>query len=219
MKKLFLIFVCTLISLCGYAQNVNVGCSIWRRDVKTLTDLNPVELNTLLGSKPLQTTVGELISIGQPDPLTNNAKWENEPRYGSEKKLVRVRAIIVACGKEANDHDYHIVIANPDDPNETMVSEIPDPDCADVAEHALLRERYRALRDWFDENITTPTSKIQALETSVEVEIIGVPFWDGKHPGNVNGAAPNFRELHPILNFVKDGVFAVKQAEPRSEPR
>ncbi len=209
MKKLFLILSYALFCFCSYGQNENVGCSIWRRDVKTLTDLNPEDLNTLLDCKPLRTTVNELISIGQPEPLTNNAKWENEPRYGSEKKPVRVRVMIVACGKEANDHDYHIVIANPDDLSETMVSEIPAPDCADVAEHAALRERYRELREWFDENITKPTSKIKELETPIEVDVIGVPFWDGKHPGNVNGAAPNFRELHPILNFVKDGVYAI----------
>lgn len=209
MQKVFLFFITLVFWVTGYGQNVNEGCGVWRRDVKILADLGPEELNALLHGKPVMTTVSELVSIEQPEPLTNNAKWENVPRYASEKRLERVRVKIVACGRETDDHDYHIVIANPDDLNQTMVSEIPDPDCPDVAGNAVLSARYRALREWFDENITRPASKIKPLETPVEVDIIGVPFWDGRHPGSVNGAAPNFRELHPVLNFVKDGVYAI----------
>ena len=209
MKKSLVLFIAVIFSFTTHGQNVNTGCSIWRRDVKILSDLSPQELNALLSATPQPTTLTELITPDPPDPLTNSPKWKNQPRYDSEKVLKRVTVKIVACGKEANDHDYHIVIANPADPTQTMVSEIPDPDCPDVASNAILSARYKALRDWFDTNVIRPASTIKPLETPVDVDIIGVPFWDGKHPGNVNGAAPNFHELHPILNFIKDGIYAV----------
>lgn len=177
--------------------------------MKTLTDLSPADLKALLRSAPVVVTVADLIRPNPPDPLTNGAKWENQRRYPSETKLNRVSVKIIACGVESNDHDYHIVIENPADPTQTMVSELPDPACPDVANNSILRARYKALREWFDTNIKTPTGSIEVLPAPFMVDIIGVPFWDGKHPGNVHGAAANFHEIHPILNFVKNGVFAI----------
>jgi hypothetical protein len=203
--KYTLYLLLIFLTLHSYAQNTNQGCSIWRRDVKTLADLTQMQIDNLLNAKPKATTVEELNSEellidGTPTQLSNGAKWENVKRQSSENYTVRIIARIVACGKEENDKDYHIVLQDMNT-NMQMVAEIPDPDCPDITNESL-KKRFQALRTWFNNNIETPANEIKELPAPIIVTIVGIPFWDGKHGEGVHGAALNFREIHPILKFV-----------------
>jgi len=207
------ILLLLLCNACSNAQNVNAGCSIWRRDVKTLQDISSSSVSALLNTSPKTRTVAamnkETLTIeGVPTQLTNGRQWENVIRQPSEKELISVHAKVIECGKEGNDHDYHIVLQDIQT-NEVMVAEIPSPDCTDVT-NPVLRKRYAALRDWFDANVQKPTSKVLPLPQPIIVTVIGVPFWDGKHPGEVHGAAANFREIHPVLDFIAGGHHAIQ---------
>jgi hypothetical protein len=99
-----------------------------------------------------------------------------------ELRLYRVHAIVRQTFPES-DGDWHVVIADPDDIGETLVTEIPDSSCAlgsgHEAEYAAAR---RALR---------------AVPRGALVELDGVGFFDYLH--GQRGMAPNGFELHPVV--------------------
>ncbi len=99
-------------------------CGSWRWSVKTLSDPKASKVNF----NPVGRTV-QLHALNPPDNLKTST-----PRTAPiETQVFRVRARLMEYTREA-DHDFHIVVAAPNDSSKTMVAEVVDPACPG-AEH------------------------------------------------------------------------------------
>lgn len=155
-------------------------CGTERWSVKTLTDAD----HNKVDFAPKEATVGWLVSQERPAQLP--ADWRVGP---IETQTYKVRARLMGYKLE-EDEDFHIVIADVEDPSETMIAEIPSPDCAGACAsgHA---EEFRKAR-----------AVIMGLPDQVHgvgVVVTGVGFFDFLH--GQTGAAPNGIELHPVLKI------------------
>ena len=156
-------------------NSLGVQCGFERWPVKVLTDKD----RALVDFKPADTTVTAL----------NNLKRHNTHPYDrrakdEELRVYRVRARLVEMHDEA-DSDLHLVIAEPDQPDVTMIAEIPAPFCALGSGHESDYETARA------------DARGTALGSLIEIE--GVGFFDTIH--GQTGVARNGFELHPVLRI------------------
>jgi hypothetical protein len=185
---LFIMFVLAISSL--FAQDTECH-GLFRWEVKTLTDPGGSELlkTGLTGS-----TVSQLLAVQPPKHFfIFSAKDAALPRYESEKQVVRIRAFVVSV-KTERDRDLHIILKSPDS-DETMIGEIPDPDCAIFDSLPELKMQYKAARV----QLKLVREQLEAIRQPVLVEITGVPFWDARHWW-LRGCAKNGREIHPVLS-------------------
>src|SRR5438046_6834623 len=106
-----------------------------------------------------------------------------------ETQTYKVRARLISYKLE-QDGDFHIVIADVEDPGKTMIAEIPSPDCAGACASAHVEEFRRA---------RAVIMEISNQASSVSVVVTGVGFFDFLH--GQTGAAPNGIELHPVLKI------------------
>lgn len=200
MKKLLLLFAILIgIPVTGHCQ-----CGVWRRDVKILADPG---YTAILNSTPSGTTIDALNATIPARQLHINMTDGRIPRMQDEKKLVIIKAIIVKYKLESNDNDIHIVLKSPNS-NQTLVAEIPDPNCADVSSHPTLKTKYSHVRQWFIDNVAQGhlTTSFKLPAGIKKVKVIGVPFWDADHAegSHPDGAGPHFREIHPVVDMVPD---------------
>lgn len=156
------------------AQGVTCGSERW--NVKVLRD---ADASTVV-REPEATSIGALIGI---------PKEQDRPQDGRtsfERRVFRVRGILVEQRPVQADGDVHLVLGDPADRTRVLVAEIPDSACAVGSRFASdFAEARRALI---------------SLPVGIEVEVEGVAFWDDDH-GQL-GAAPNDIELHPVLRIV-----------------
>lgn len=163
-------------------------CGIERWDVKTLTDSLAFKVNfsdTVISSVRKQTML-QAIAPGRHNRRMNRV----------EMRFYRIKAWLVGMVLE-KDRDYHLVLKDLST-DSTMVIEIPDPDCAEVAATPWA-DQYRAARTWLVENIRKPTTKYKELPAPVKVVIHGVGFYDRLH--GQHGMAWNGREIHPVMSI------------------
>ena len=156
-----------------------VYCGTERWPIKTLSDAD----HNKVDFTPKEATVGWLISQERLSPSPP------DQRIGPiETQTYKVRARLITYKLE-EDGDFHIVIADVEDPSKTMIAEIPSPDCAGACAsgHA---EEFRKAR-----------AVIMGLSDQVPsvVVVTGVGFFDFLH--GQTGAAPNGIELHPVLKI------------------
>ena len=121
--------------------------------------------------------------------LTGMPKETDRPQNGRsslERRVFRVRGIILEQRPIQADGDVHLVLGDPADTTRFLVAEIPDSACA-------VGSRYAS--DFAEARRT-----FAGMPVGVEVEVEGVAFWDDDH-GQL-GAAPNGIELHPVLKIV-----------------
>ncbi|MBL0178822.1 MAG: hypothetical protein IPP98_06795 [Gemmatimonadetes bacterium] len=121
--------------------------------------------------------------------LTGMPKETDRPQNGRaslERRVFRVRGIILEQRPIQADGDVHLVLGDPADTTRFLVAEIPDSACA-------VGSRYAS--DFAEARRT-----FVGMPVGVEVEVEGVAFWDDEH-GQL-GAAPNDIELHPVLKIV-----------------
>lgn len=111
-----------------------------------------------------------------------------------ETTIWTVTATLVQYKREA-DSDYHFVLL--DEFGNTMIAEIPSPDC--LPETAPFISEIRTARQQFD-------SRFQASRTfataNVRVQVSGIGMFDFIH--GQTGVAPNGIELHPVLDIQFD---------------
>lgn len=183
-----------------FPQSLSAQCGKWRRDIKILADQGAKDLVNL---SPETMTIEQLNAETPPEKLTINMIYGTRPRYENEKKVVVVDAIIESYKTEDNDHDFHIVLRSPNS-NSTIVTEIPDPECPDVAAIPELQKRYKILREWFLTNVANGkiSSNMTNADPELQVKVVGIPFWDAIHPKQVAGAGITGREIHPIIDFI-----------------
>lgn len=167
----------------------NAQCGVERTPVKDLKDPDAKAVNLT----PRAATVAELRQQTAP------VKWGNAmARQQTERQVYDVQAQIIGYKFEADgDRDYHVVLSTPGKPAETMILEIPHPDCA-PPEYA---KQFAALRAFIDGLGPKPSPKFVTLKTPVPVTASGVLFFDKIH--GQKGVAPNGVELHPALKLTR----------------
>jgi hypothetical protein len=169
------------VGLIGYVM----ACGVERWAVKTGTDADSwqvdLDFNNAWGVQ-----VGDLASLSRPGyiPANNRADWVEVTVFQMYATLVKF--------KRESDSDYHLVLM--DDYGNTMVGEIPAPNC--VGNSSPFKDYITYARYEFDSVFNATTSFQNAY---VPVLVTGVGFWDYNH--GQTGHAPNFVELHPILDI------------------
>jgi hypothetical protein len=139
-----------------------------------MRDIDAAQINRT----PVSVTIGDLSRIPIPE-----IPYPHEHRIApQELTIYRLKGLVDRIAVEG-DRDWHIVVRDPNDPQITMIVEIPDPDCvSDVALKRTLTEARRALH-------TIPRHGL--------VELEGVGFFDFIH--TQSGGGRNGFELHPVL--------------------
>jgi len=197
-------------------------CGTERWSVKTLTDADAGKVNFT----PVTKTVADLTGIAAPTQSSDNSRLND-----TEKQVFKVHARLVGYKEEYDptaktnqgDHDFHIVIADLQNPTTTMIVEIPDPTCGGVCSSPRLAEIKQA-RENFAATMTNPapTKDFVVVQGNVEVEVSGVAFFDFYH--GQTGVAQHCIELHPVLgfDFVTPGPYQAKKdpaAQPKGHPK
>lgn len=165
-----------------------VHCGTERWAVKTLSD----EEATCVDFTPRQATVSWLVSQQVPERLPEQG------RSGTiECQVWQLTGQLVGF-KAEDDGDFHIVLADLEKPDLTMIVEIPDPSCAGVCDSPHNAEIIRS-RESFTQLFGLPPKRFQRTTQTVIVTVTGVGFFDFKH--RQTGLAPNGVELHPVIGF------------------
>jgi hypothetical protein len=170
---LALVLLCALPLRSALSQTTRCGVERW--PVKILADPDAQQVNR----DPLPATVTQLRGLQrQPGALPLRGRLS-----GPERQVFRVRATVTRIITE-DDGDWHLVLADPDNPSATMVAEIPDSACAYGTPDA---SRFAAAR-----------RDMHAAGRNALVEFDGVGFYDFLH--GQRGMAPNGVEIHPVLH-------------------
>jgi hypothetical protein len=154
-----------------------------------------------------------------PAPTSGTARKPSETQtYTVHARLVGYK-IEFDPEQNSGDHDFHIVIQDMNGP-QTMVVEIPDPQCAGVCT-SLKKSAIAQVREAFENGVTKePEAAFFALKNPVEVDVTGVLFFDFAH--GQTGLAENCVELHPVLDFKffsKPTGVGNRNNEPKSQPK
>jgi hypothetical protein len=174
-------------SACG------VHCGSERWAVKTLSD----EEAACVNFTPRHTTVSWLVSQDVPMRLPEQS------RSGTiECQVWKLTGHLLEF-KAEDDGDFHIVLADLEKPDLTMIVEIPDPSCVGVCDSPHRAEMVEA-RESFTQVFGLPSRRFQRVTQTVMVTVTGVGFFDFKH--RQTGLAPNGIELHPVIGFQVDNM-------------
>jgi hypothetical protein len=133
--------------------------------------------------------VADLSAITAPSRPDSRPKSRFAP---TETALYEISGTLTAIEKEPNG-DYRLVIADPDNPQITMIAVSPDPACASGSRFT---DNVAAVRHVLDRKF----GQFQRLTPSLPLTATGITFF-GTLRGQ-EGAAPNGIELHPLT-----GVF------------
>ena len=159
-----------------------LACGTERWPVKIGTDRDA----TRVANFPQPTTIVQLGSI----PAPAHPEQRRSSRFApTELTTFQITGVLTVIKREADD-DYHIVIADPADPQATMIVEAPDPSCASGS---VFLDSIAFARRTVDQRF----GEIRRIDTNVPVTVTGVAFFDVLH--GQEGVAPNGIELHPIL--------------------
>jgi hypothetical protein len=193
----------------GQAGTCGMKCGQERWAIKTLTDS---DAETAGNAAPQNSTVTKLIGETAPAKLTDTRAPLEMKRFHLTALIIgwKIEAATAAenFGKKASestsvpDHDFHIVIADPNNTNNQMIMEVPDPECEAVCSSKFLTQ-ISQVRKEVSARLGTPTDTVRPLSTPWLVEITGPAFFDFPH-GQV-GLARNCIEIHPVMEitFVK----------------
>lgn len=206
MKTMFLALILAMSALACPLRAMGLsappqGCGVERNDVKDLKDAAAKEIH--FDARPM--TIAALRKVKPPVKIGNTL-----PRQDGEKQVYEVEAQVIGFKYEKDgDRDYHIVLSTVGKPAETMIIEVPHPDCAP----AEYKKAFAALRAFIDATAPrhTPGPSFYELPTPLPVIATGVVFFDKVHGTHKNldgtigqvGVAPNGIELHPALSLKK----------------
>ena len=185
LRKALTIF---LLLVCPSAAS---ACGIERWAVKVLTDSD----HTKIGTRALSKTVSNL--RGEPAPSQVQVRAADDSRFAPvETHVVIVNAVLLRYRFET-DGDFHLVIADPDNLQRTMIAEIPDPGC--LSSNQRFAAAARDMRARLVNRFGSPRGHVVRLVPPTPIRIRGVPFFDIKHSRPQDGVAPNLIEIHPVL--------------------
>ncbi len=166
----------------GSIFGAQCGAERWR--VKTLSDAAAIAVDF----SPQSTTVNALRNLAAPDTLPD------EDRGAPTELTVFTMQVSVQEMKLEEDHDFHVVVADPSTPGDTMIVEFADTACSGAIASAQTEQIAKARQD-FIALFGEPTTAFTPI--SGTVQITGVGFFDFLH--GQTGVAPNGIELHPVL--------------------
>jgi hypothetical protein len=163
-----------------------IRCGEERWAVKTLSD----------AAAPYVNYRARHVSVDHLRRLPRPTVGYNSPRIRPyEYRSYRIHVRLKAAALE-DDHDIHLVVAQPHHRKHTMILELPDTHCKGAAgsikRHAMWRSRRRFIAD-----CGTIGTSFRRLHGRAIVK--GVAFFDFDH--GQTGIAPNAIELHPLLRF------------------
>ena len=163
-------------------------CGIERWSIKTGTDADAGKIDL---AHPKSMKIADMIQLTPPHPIP-----PDERVAPTETTVWVVNATLTDYKHEAGsrgDNDYHLILE--DDRGNTMVAEIPSPNC--VGDTSPLSAQIATARAKFDAKLTASPSFQSA---NIPVQITGVGMFDFPH--GQHGASPNGIELHPVLDIV-----------------
>lgn len=194
-KLIEYVLAVTIVITCGYSQaqkykwpagTCGVKCGSERWIVKALADVDAEKVNFT----PEEITVAEVRKFVRPSDLPIDGRTEPV-----ELRTYTMKAVLVEYKLET-DHDFHIVIADPQDSKKTFIAEIVDPTCSRVCQSTQLA-KLKAVREKFVKQLGEPSSEFK--KAGIPIVITGVGFFDFRH--GQRGVAPNAFELHPVLEI------------------
>ena len=166
------------------------SCGVQRWHIKTLDDGDEGLINWL----PTVDTVSDMAAIPVP---SNYQQYNDTTRYApTETQTYTVRAVLTVW-KEESDHDFHVVMIDPNNSSATMIGEMPDPGCSAACDSGF-GTIFGNLRSQFQTCFGTASTSFMNLPSGVVADVTGVPLFDAIH--GQTGVAPNGIELHPILS-------------------
>jgi hypothetical protein len=170
------------------------SCGVQRWHIKTLGDayVNTIHWTPIIGN------VSDLTSAPVP---ANYDQYNDTTRYAPyETQAYRIRATLVGW-KIETDHDFHIVIADINNPNTTMIIEPPDPTCSSACDGGFANY-FQSVRAKLTNCFGQPPSTFTNFQSGIVVDVTGIAEFDALH--GQTGVAINGIELHPLLslNFV-----------------
>jgi hypothetical protein len=185
-------------------------CGTQRWNVKTLQDADAAAIDF---TKITDTTVHSMVSLPVPHKLPRNGRFRP-----IETTVFRLHAIRLGYTWE-RDRDLHVIISDPAT-GETMVAEIPAPECV-----SRFKDEFAKARKYASSGETAPVTREYWLKKPEDVIVVGVGFFDTTHGRHLEvggyhmvgnqrrpahwvagevGAAPNAIELHPVILFQFD---------------
>lgn len=176
----------------GQGASCGTHCGTERWHTKTMSDPFASQVNLL----PQLVTVDTLIHA--PVPTGMSAHSDNVRFAPWELQAVRVRATIVGWKTEA-DNDYHIVIADLANPNETMIVEPPSSACSGACTSGY-GALFQSARDTMVRCFGQPPAQFTPAGKTVVADVTGIPYFDPIH--GQTGVAPNGIEIHPVVEIV-----------------
>ncbi|HEY7405154.1 MAG TPA: hypothetical protein VIB39_16630 [Candidatus Angelobacter sp.] len=196
----------------AFTCGMHCGTERWR--IKTVFDSNAAGIDFT----PRRITVTELTS--QPAP----GRLEEEERSDAEKRVYSVEAVLLGWKAEngsKGDHDFHLVLADPNDLSRTMIAEVPSGECQGACS-SLQAQKFTAVRQVLTAQLAEPEAHFRRFVPAWVVRVEGVGFFDVFH-GQI-GVAENCMELHPLLKveFVRrlgPEVLLPRRIEPPAEHR
>ena len=174
-----------------------ISCGVQRWHIKTLDDGD----EHLINWNPVVDTVSDLAAIPVP---SGYQQYNDTTRYApTETQVYTVRAVLVGW-KTESDNDFHIVIADPNNPSSTMIVEPPDSACSMACDSGF-GPTFDAVRSKLTSCFGQPTGSFTRFSQTIVADFTGVPLFDALH--GQTGVAPNGIELHPLLDvsFVSGG--------------
>lgn len=163
-------------------------CGTERWAVKTLSDADASRVNLT----PQPATVAWLVAQPLPAHLPEDGRIP-----GIETQTFAVRARILRFKLET-DRDVHIVLADLENPEVTMIAEIPSSECSGACSSAHVRDFQTAL-EALASHFGEPIERFERLPRETIATVTGVGFFDFQH--GQSGLAPNGIELHPVLRI------------------
>jgi len=174
-------------------------CGTERWAIKTLTDSNSADVAK---ARPTDSSVSELTSKEAPARLPQNSRVAP-----IENQQFTIKALLIAWKEEAGahgDHDFHLVLADPQDHSKTMIAEVPSPQCASACASASV-DAFTAARQALTTELGAAPQAISAVPVVPPrlVTVTGVGFFDFDH--GQDGLAFNCIEIHPVLSIAIQG--------------
>jgi len=172
------------VGTCG----VHCGTERWR--VKTLSGTGAADVNFTTQSATVRTLTEKDV------PQSLSGTHRDTP---VEQQAVRMKAVLIGYKREP-DGDLHIVLADLNDPELTLIAEIPDADKCSFACSSQHATEFRAARKAFLDGIKDhkATKCFRTMqEDDIQITMTGVPMFDRIH--GQTGVAENGIELHPVL--------------------
>lgn len=167
------------------------SCGVQRWHIKTLGD---AYVNTINWT-PALANVSDLAAWPVP---ANYDQYNDTTRYAPyETQAYRIRATLVGW-KIESDHDFHMVIADINNPSVTMIIEPPDPTCSSACDGGFANY-FQSVRTKLTNCFGQPPSSFTNFNSGIVVDVTGVPLFDALH--GQTGVAPNGIELHPLLSI------------------